>query len=32
MRAHTCASALSDVENGFTWYQNVYSHIHGWPG
>jgi hypothetical protein len=27
--AQTCASALSDVENGFTWYQKVYSHIQG---
>ena len=32
IRPQTRASALSEVENGGTWYQNVYSHSQGWPG
>ena len=27
-QGHTSASALPEVENGLTWYQNVYSHSH----
>ena len=32
IRAQTKASALSEVENGGTWYQNVYSHSQACPG